>query len=66
MTHKKVAKCLIVRRNQTLRVVTFRASGRPRYVTSKQELLVFHAITAFRGESDDSESDLMVRSSVVG
>ena len=56
--HKNVEKCLLVRHNQTLPVVTFRVSGRPRYVTCKQELLVFRAITAFRSESDDSESDL--------
>ena len=53
-----VEQCILVRHNQSVRVVTFRASGRPRYVTNKQELLVFHAITAFRCESDDSESDL--------
>ena len=47
-----------MRHNQALHVVTFRASGRPHYVTSKQELLVFHTITAFRCESDDGESDL--------
>ena len=38
--------------------VTFRPSGRPHYVTNKQELLVFRAIPVFRCESDDSESDL--------
>ncbi len=58
MTHKKVENYLLVRHNQSVRVVTFRASGRPRYVTNKQELLVFRAITAFRCESDDIESDL--------
>ena len=58
VTHKKVEKCLLVRHNQSVHVVTFRASGRPRYVTSKQELPVFRAITAFRCESDGSESDL--------
>ena len=58
MTHKKVEKCLLVRHNQTLHVVIFRASGRPCYATRKQELLVFRAITAFRSESDDIESHL--------
>ena len=58
MTHKKVETYLLVRHNQAVRVVTFRASGRPRYVTKKQELLVFRAITAFRCESEDIESDL--------
>ena len=58
MTHKKVETYLLVRHNQTLHVVTFRASGRPHYVTRKQDLLVFRAITAFRYESNDSESDL--------
>ncbi len=58
MTHKKVENFLLVRHNQTLHFVTFRASGRPHYVTCKQELLVFRAVTAFRCESDDSESDL--------
>ncbi len=58
MTHNKVENCLLVRHNQSVHVVTFRASGRPRYVTNKQELLVFRAITAFRCESEDIESDL--------
>ena len=30
----------------------------PRYVTSKQDVLVFRAVTAFRYESNDSESGL--------
>ena len=34
--------------NHTQHVITFRASGRPRYVTSKQELLVVRAITVLR------------------
>ena len=56
--HKKAEKCLLVRHNQTLHFVTFRASGRPHYVTCRQELLLFRAFTAFRCESDDNESDL--------
>ena len=58
MTHKKVETYLLVRHNQSVHVVTFRASGRPCYVKSKEELLVFRAIPGFRWESDHSDSDL--------
>ena len=37
---------------------SYRNIGRPRFVTSNLTLVVFRAITAFRCESDDSESDL--------
>ncbi len=45
---------------------TFATVKRPDYyVTCKQELLVFRAVTAFRCESDDSECDLTPMQEVV-